>query len=51
MSHPVSRASLAGAILEYVVHKYGNGRLKPQNDKELAKYLLFLHWAEVRRTC
>lgn len=44
-SHPIKFAE-SGAICEYVIHKYGNGRLalKPE-DKNYADYLYWLHFS------
>jgi len=44
-SNPVKIAE-SGAITDYIIHKYGNGRLalKPQ-DKNFADYLYWLHFA------
>jgi glutathione S-transferase len=37
----------SGAILEYLVRKYGNGRLAPPEDsREFVRYIQFLHYAE-----
>ena len=37
----------SGAILEYLLLRYGDGRLRPANDApELADYLQWLHFAE-----
>ena len=36
----------SGAIIEYLVDKYGHGKLKPQNEKERIQYTYFLHYAE-----
>jgi glutathione S-transferase len=36
----------SGAILEYLVERYGNGRLKPTGDQELLHYRYFMHFAE-----
>jgi len=36
----------SGAILEYLVEKYGNGRLKPTDEQELLHYRYFMHFAE-----
>ena len=37
----------SGAIIEYLVNKYGNGRLKPQaGSTELLRYTYWLHFAE-----
>lgn len=37
----------SGAIIEYLVNKYGNGRLKPPaGSKEELKYIYWLHYAE-----
>ena len=36
----------SGAILEYLVDKYGGGRLKPAGEQELLHYRYFMHFAE-----
>ena len=36
----------SGAILEYLVDKYGQGRLKPTAEQDLLHYRYFLHFAE-----
>jgi glutathione S-transferase len=36
----------SGAILEYLVDKYGQGRLKPTGEQDLLHYRYFLHFAE-----
>ncbi len=37
----------SGAILEYVLERYGEGRLAPSiGDPDRAEYLQWLHWAE-----
>lgn len=36
----------SGAILEYLVDKYGGGRLKPTGEQELLHYRYFMHFAE-----
>jgi glutathione S-transferase len=37
----------SGAIVEYIVHRYGNGRLVvPPNAEGYARYLYWLHFAE-----
>lgn len=36
----------SGAIIDYLVNKYGNGRLKPTSEKDLLKYNYWLHYAE-----
>lgn len=36
----------SGAIIEYLVDKYGNGKLKPVSEKERIQYTYFLHYAE-----
>lgn len=36
----------SGAILEYLVERYGNGRLKPTGEQELLHYRYFMHFAE-----
>ncbi len=37
----------SGAIIEYIVRKYGNGRLAPQTDSpSYIKYLQWMHFAE-----
>ena len=34
----------SGAIVEYLVGKYGNGRLAPLRDFAAADYVAYLHW-------
>lgn len=36
----------SGAILEYLVDKYGSGRLKPTGEQDALRYRYFLHFAE-----
>lgn len=36
----------SGAILEYLVDKYGGGRLKPTAEQDLLHYRYFMHFAE-----
>lgn len=36
----------SGAIIEYLVNKYGHGKLKPTAEKDLIKYSYFLHYSE-----
>jgi glutathione S-transferase len=37
----------SGAILEYLVRQYGNGRLAPpESSRDFVRYLQFLHYAE-----
>jgi len=36
----------SGAILEYLVDRYGNGRLKPAGEQDLLHYRYFMHFAE-----
>lgn len=36
----------SGAIIEYLVNKYGNGKWKPTSEKDLIKYTYWLHFAE-----
>ncbi|MDR7298823.1 glutathione S-transferase [Pelomonas aquatica] len=36
----------SGAILEYLVERYGQGRLKPTGEQELLDYRYFMHFAE-----
>jgi glutathione S-transferase len=37
----------SGAIIEYIIDKYGNGRLRPKpNTPEALQYTFFLHYAE-----
>ena len=37
----------SGAIVEYIVHRHGDGRLAPRpNDPAYARYLYWLHFAE-----
>jgi glutathione S-transferase len=55
--HPLGKAPVirdgdevifeSGAIIEYLVRKYGNGRLAPASDScDYNRYLQFLHYAE-----
>jgi len=55
--HPLGKAPVirdgdevifeSGAIIEYLVRKYGNGRLAPPADsRDYNRYLQFLHYAE-----
>jgi glutathione S-transferase len=55
--HPLGKAPVirdgdevvfeSGAIIEYLVRKYGDGRLAPAQDtREFNQYLQFLHYAE-----
>jgi len=55
--HPLGKAPVirdgdevifeSGAIIEYLVRKYGNGRLAPAADsRDYNRYLQFLHYAE-----
>jgi len=55
--HPLGKAPVirdegevvfeSGAIVEYLVRKYGNGRLAPAQDTpEYNRYIQFLHYAE-----
>src|SRR5471032_3287068 len=55
--HPLGKAPVirdgdevifeSGAIIEYLVRKYGNGRLAPASDsRDYNRYLQFLHYAE-----
>ena len=55
--HPLGKAPLirdgdtvlaeSGAIVEYIVHRYGGGRLVPRpDDPAFARYLYWLHFAE-----
>jgi glutathione S-transferase len=55
--HPLGKAPVirdgdevifeSGAIIEYLVRKYGNGKLAPAQDtREFNRYLQFLHYAE-----
>ncbi|OXC74014.1 glutathione S-transferase family protein [Caballeronia sordidicola] len=55
--HPLGKAPVirdgdevifeSGAIIEYLVRKYGNGRLAPSSDsRDYNRYLQFLHYAE-----
>ena len=44
-SHPISLAE-SGAIVEYLIHKYGNGNLAlPPSDKNFAEYLYWFHFS------
>lgn len=36
----------SGAILEYLMDKYGEGRLKPTGEQDLLHYRYFMHFAE-----
>jgi glutathione S-transferase len=36
----------SGAILEYLVDRYGNDRLKPTGEQDLLHYRYFMHFAE-----
>jgi glutathione S-transferase len=36
----------SGAILEYLVDRYGQGRLKPTGEQDLLHYRYFMHFAE-----
>lgn len=36
----------SGAIIEYLVNKYGQGKLKPTAEKDLVQYTYWLHYAE-----
>ncbi|KAK9807355.1 hypothetical protein WJX73_005925 [Symbiochloris irregularis] len=36
----------SGAIVEYLVSQYGNGRLKPKDKKDWVQYVFWLHHAE-----
>ncbi|RZL35591.1 MAG: glutathione S-transferase [Rubrivivax sp.] len=36
----------SGAIIEYLVDKYGAGRLKPSGEQDLLNYRYFMHFAE-----
>jgi glutathione S-transferase len=36
----------SGAIIEYLINKYGNGRLKPSTENDQLKYTYWLHFAE-----
>jgi glutathione S-transferase len=36
----------SGAILEYLVDRYGAGKLFPKNEEERIRYRFFLHYAE-----
>lgn len=36
----------SGAILEYLVDRYGQGRLKPTGEQDLLHYRYYLHYAE-----
>lgn len=55
--HPLGKSPLigddgtviaeSGAIVEYLLHRYGDGRLQPQPDSpDYARYLQWLHYAE-----
>jgi glutathione S-transferase len=36
----------SGAIIEYLVDRHGNGRLKPTGEQDLLNYRYFMHFAE-----
>lgn len=36
----------SGAIIEYLVNKYGKGKFKPAEEKNLLRYTYWLHYAE-----
>lgn len=36
----------SGAIIEYLVNKYGQGKLKPSEEKNVLRYTYWLHYAE-----
>ncbi|WP_408095508.1 glutathione S-transferase family protein [Peredibacter sp. HCB2-198] len=36
----------SGAIIEYLVNKYGHDRLRPSSEKEQLRYTYWLHYAE-----
>ena len=36
----------SGAIIDYLVNKYGQGRLKPSDEKSFLRYNYWLHYAE-----
>lgn len=36
----------SAVIIDYLVNKYGNGRLRPQDEEELLRYNYWLHYAE-----
>lgn len=36
----------SGAIIEYLVNKYGQGKWKPASEKDLIRYTYWLHFAE-----
>ena len=36
----------SGAIVEYLVDRYGNGRFKPAGEQDLLNYRYYLHFAE-----
>ena len=36
----------SGAIVEYLVDRYGNGRFKPTGEQDLLNYRYYLHFAE-----
>ncbi len=36
----------SGAIIEYLVNKYGKGKLKPTEEKNALRYTYWLHYAE-----
>ena len=41
----------SGAILEYLVDRYGEGRLKPTAEQDLLHYRYFMHFAEGSAKC
>ena len=36
----------SAVIIDYLVNKYGNGKLKPHNEDDLLRYTYWLHYAE-----
>lgn len=36
----------SAAIIEYIIEKYGKGKLKPSDEKSLLRYRYWLHYAE-----
>lgn len=54
--HPLGKAPIledgnkllveSGAIIEYIVNKYGQGKLKPSDEDSSLRYTFWLHYAE-----
>lgn len=36
----------SAVIIDYLVNKYGNGKLRPHNEEDLLRYTYWLHYAE-----